>query len=218
MSKKYSPYNPYHPYAIIQSMNRHWPLLLVILGLGILTYAFWEDLRYNLLIRSDSPLHQAQTGEESVSQIKTNLSKTTPLTAPTSLSKIIIPSVGINDVIQEAATFNDWKAGAWHRPNTGDPTRGNMVLAGHRFGFPGLTFAQVQSRSFYLLGKIKEGDIVLIDWQGLQYPYQVTQIFQVDQTQVEIEAPTIWPQLTMYTCNLRGEPAGRLVVLAKPLF
>lgn len=199
-------------------MLKHWPLLLVFAGLAVLTYAFWDDLRYNLLIRFDSPFHQAQAGEKTAQEITTNPYKITPLPAPTTLNKIVIPSTGINDVIQEAADFSHWTTGAWHRPGTGDPTRGNMVLAGHRFGFPGLTTAQVQSRSFYLLGKVKEGDVVLVDWQGLEYPYKVTQIFQVNKTQVEIEAPTIWPQLTLYTCNLRGEPDGRLVVLAKPLY
>ena len=199
-------------------MRRNWPLLIILAGLAVLTYAGWDDLRYQLFIRADSPFHQPQVGEETAKQLKDSPSKIIPRSVPITPNKIVIPSVGINDVIQEAADFAHWTKGAWHRPGTGDPTHGNMVLAGHRFGFPWLTFTEVQSRSFYLLGHVKEGAVILVNWQGLEYPYQVTQVFQVDKTQVEIEAATIWPQLTLYSCNLRGEPDGRLVVVAKPLY
>ena len=72
-------------------------------------------------------------------------------------------------------------------------------------------------RQFYHIDKLAVGDKIVIDYIGTRYGYEIEKIFTVKPTQVEIEAPSTDAKLTLYTCELDGSDAGRVVVVAKPL-
>lgn len=104
----------------------------------------------------------------------------------------------------------------WHRfAERGDPEKGgNFILAGHRFEI-GLTPGETRRKSpFYNIDKLAVGDDIYADFNGKRYKYQIIEHKQVKPTQVEIEAPSVEPKMTLYTCTLGGEADGREVYIA----
>jgi sortase A len=108
--------------------------------------------------------------------------------------------------------------GAWHRlPENGDPVKGgNFVLSAHRFVI-GWTPQMTRNNSpFYHLDRLAPGDTAYVDYKGKRYIYKVNRLYPVPKTATEIEGPSNEAKMTLYSCNLRGESAGRLVVEALP--
>lgn len=138
------------------------------------------------------------------------------LSAPTG-DRVYIPKIGVSVPIATGeVALND---GAWHRyPERGDPLRGgNFILAAHRFEI-GLTPGETARKSpFYHIDKLNIGDQVLVDFKGRRYAYQVVSHSDVKPDQIEVEAPSAEPKLTLYSCTLKGQSDGREVFVAKPL-
>lgn len=129
--------------------------------------------------------------------------------------QIIIPKIGVNVEIKEG-NQSVLKTGAWHRfPERGDPENGgNFIVSGHRFVM-GYTPKRTKQQSFfYNIDKLIVGDTILIDWHAKRYDYKITKIYTVKPNQVEIEAPSDDPKLTLYTCTLNGSNDGRVVLEA----
>jgi len=132
--------------------------------------------------------------------------------------RVYIPKVGVN-VPLETGGPEALEKGAWHRfPERGDPVSGgNFIVSAHRFAI-GYTPGEVRRKSpFYHIDKLAVGDQIIVDFQGKRYGYEITEHKEVTPTQVDIEAPTAEPRLTLYTCTLKGEADGREVYYAKPL-
>jgi sortase A len=100
--------------------------------------------------------------------------------------------------------------GVWNRPNSSSPPEaGNTVLTGHRFTYDG-------PATFYSLDKVQVGDAIVIYWEGKEYDYIVSETKVVPASAVEIEAPSNYSQLTLYTCTPLWSAKDRLVVVANP--
>ncbi len=132
--------------------------------------------------------------------------------------RIYIPKIGVNVPIGSSGeeALND---GVWHRfPERGDPKMGgNFIVSAHRFSI-GLTPGETRKQSpFYHIDKLAVGDQIMVDFAGKRYGYEITDHSSVKPTQVEIEAESQQPQMTLYTCTLKGETDGREVFIAKPL-
>ena len=132
---------------------------------------------------------------------------------------VIIPSIGVNVEFRSGGEniLNDY---AWHRyPERGNPEiGGNFVLSAHRFKI-GLTPGETKRNSpFYNVDKLKNGDPIYVRWKNKMYKYKISKKYNVKPTQVEIEAPSEQPKLTLYTCSLGGSADGRVVLEAKPDF
>jgi len=122
---------------------------------------------------------------------------------------LVIPSLGMQQVVYDGPTATTLRKGVWHRPHTSNPSMGsNTVLVGHRF-----TYTQPQG-VFYHLDKVKVDDLVVLYWQGKKYTYKVTNILIVEPDKIEIEAPTDNPLLTLYTCTPLWSAKQRLVIQA----
>lgn len=133
--------------------------------------------------------------------------------------RLFIPQIGVNVAIVQGTDVSVLDQGAWHRqPQNGDPEKGgNFILSAHRFSM-GFTPQQTRAKSpFYHIDQLKEGDEFFVDFHGNRYAYKVSRLYDVPRTAVEIEAPSQDAKLTLYSCNIRGESAGRVVVEAKPL-
>lgn len=133
-------------------------------------------------------------------------------------NKVYIPKIGVSVTFESggAEVLDD---GVWHRfPERGDPVKGgNFILSAHRFEI-GFTPAETRRKSpFYHVGKLEVGDQILVDFEGKRYGYEITEKKKVQPNQVEIEAPTDEPRLTLYSCTLQGQADGRDVFFAKPL-
>ncbi len=131
--------------------------------------------------------------------------------------RLYIPQINVDVAITEGDE-SALEKGAWHRqPDNGNPEKGgNFVLSGHRFQL-GLTPANTRAKSpFYHVDKLQHGDEFFVDWKGKRYAYTVSKKYDVSRDATEIEAKSEQPKLTLYSCDLRGEKAGRSVVEAAP--
>ncbi|HSE61397.1 MAG TPA: class E sortase [Candidatus Saccharimonadales bacterium] len=130
--------------------------------------------------------------------------------------RLYIPQLAIDVPIGEEE--NALERGAWHRvPENGNPIKGgNFVLSAHRFVI-GWTPQQTRNNSpFYRLDQLLPGNLIYVDYKSKRYTYRVDRLYPVPSTATEIEAPSNAAKLTLYSCDLRGESAGRLVVEAVP--
>lgn len=133
-------------------------------------------------------------------------------------NKVYIPKIGVN-VDLNSGGAEALEKGAWHRfPERGNPVAGgNFIISAHRFSL-GATPGQTRQKSpFYHIDKLKIGDQIIVDFRGKRYGYEITEEKSVKPTQVEIEAESEEPKLTLYTCTLKGDSDGREVFIARPL-
>lgn len=131
--------------------------------------------------------------------------------------RIVIPKIGVNiHYAPGAAALN---AGAeWRYPERGNPEKGgNFIIAAHRLTVQPTPWATVEKSPFYNIDKLAIGDKIIIDYSGTRYGYNISKIFNVTPNQVEIEAPSETPELTLYSCDITGSATGRVVIVADPM-
>lgn len=134
-------------------------------------------------------------------------------------NRLYIPKIGVDVAIVEGKSHAVLEKGAWHRkPENGNPEKGgNFVLSAHRFRL-GFTPQQTRARSpFYHIDKLDVGEKIYVDYNKKRYTYEITKKYKVDRHAVQIEAPSTEPKMTLYSCDLKGEAAGREVIEAKPI-
>lgn len=145
-----------------------------------------------------------------------NVAKLLEQPAGSNGDRLYIPKISVDVPIVQGQTDDALEKGAWHRlPQNGSPTSGgNFVLSAHRFRM-GWTPGQTRINSpFYNMHQLQPGDELVVDFAGKRYTYTVNRTYEVPPTATEIELRTPNPQLTLYTCDLRGQM--RLVVEASP--
>ena len=132
-------------------------------------------------------------------------------------NRVIIPKIGVSIPYDKGAASLD-RGAEWRYPERGNPEKGgNFIIAAHRFSIQPTPQGTIEKSPFYHIDKLAVGDKIVIDYIGTRYGYEIEKIFTVKPTQVEIEAPSTDAKLTLYTCELDGSDAGRVVVVAKPL-
>lgn len=139
-----------------------------------------------------------------------------PVPAPTD-NRIVIPRIGVNITYGPGKESLD-NGAEWRYPERGNPeTGGNFIIAAHRFSLASTPTETIRKSPFYSIDKLMAGDNIIIDYKGTRYAYEISKLFSVKPSQVEIEAPSETPKLTLYSCELDGADAGRVVLVAKPL-
>jgi sortase A len=133
-------------------------------------------------------------------------------------NRIIIPSINVDipygDDGEAALDRGAW----WRHPERGNPEKGgNFIIAAHRFSIQPTPQATVEKSPFYHLDKVKVGDPIIVDYNGKRYGYKISKQYTVTPTQTEIEAESEEPKLTLYSCELGGADAGRVVFEAMPV-
>lgn len=122
---------------------------------------------------------------------------------------LIVPSMVLDATINEGPTIRTLRQGLWRIPHSSTPDKGsNTVIAAHRY-----TYTNPRGM-FYHLDQMHVGDPLAILWKGKKYTYKVTESKEVPPSAVQVEAPTVKPQLTLYTCTPLWNPKDRLVVVA----
>lgn len=191
----------------------------LLIGIYLILYPYIPEIKYQLFDKNKTVVPypsaiEKQIKEEGKKENKDIIVEQKEIPKD---NRLVIPSIGVDIAIVEGKTENALNKGAWRIPGTGKPGVSNMVLAGHRMSY-GFSPDEVRSKlSFYHLDKLKEGEYVLIYWQGKEYSYVVTETKIVKPTQLEIEAPTKEHILTLYTCTPIGTSDQRLVKIAKPV-
>jgi len=124
--------------------------------------------------------------------------------------QLLIPAMVFSEAVHEGKDMRVLREGLWRLPYTSTPDKGgNTVIVGHRF-----TYTNPHG-TLYHLDKVHVGDPIALLWHGKKYQYSVTEVKEVRPSQVEVEAPTKDPHLTIYTCTPLWNPKDRLVVVAK---
>lgn len=138
--------------------------------------------------------------------------------------KVIIPKINVNVPVDYTATpdqASQLKAmengtayfgipGANSKPGQ----VGNTVIAGHSSN----DFIDSGQYKFVFapLDRLKPGDIIYLNYEGIRYTYSVTKLTVVKPTDVQaLVYPTTKPELTLITCTPLGTALNRLLVTAE---
>jgi len=117
---------------------------------------------------------------------------------------ISIPRLGLDTRI----TWNVDAGPAWWKV-TGRPGGGDTIaVAGHRI---------THTHPFYYLDRLRTGDRVYVNWQGLRHVYRVTGHRIFPSTAMHIADARGHEVLLLSACTPRGSAAYRLVVYARPV-
>lgn len=125
-----------------------------------------------------------------------------------SLTRIQIPSIGVNAVVVQGTTESALRAGAGHYLGTPLPcTMGNVAIAGHRTTY-GKPFANVD--------QLRPGDLIQLQTPVGACTYRVAEDpFVVLPTDVAVVANTPGEAtLTLTSCTPKGFATHRIVVKA----
>jgi sortase A len=123
--------------------------------------------------------------------------------------RLVIPSILLDKPIYDNPNPLTVHRGVWLIPGTSTPDKGsNTVMAGHRFSYK-------DPAVFYNLDKMEIGQRFAVFWNAHKYLYEVDGKKEVPPTQTDIEAPTVEPRLTLYTCTPLITAKNRLVITAK---
>lgn len=122
------------------------------------------------------------------------------------LGRIVIPKIELDDVMFEGVTRDTLKKGPGHMPGTPVPGQpGNAVVSGHRTTY---------GRPFYDLDTLAYGDRIEVETATGMHVYEVRRTLIVKPTDVSVTKPIEGAWLTLTTCNPRFSAAERLVVQA----
>ncbi|MDI6715591.1 MAG: sortase [Actinomycetota bacterium] len=147
--------------------------------------------------------------EEIISNLHTNKglakSKSKEKRKPFPKTKIIIPKIGVNQVVLEGTSPDILKLGPGHYIGTANPgDRGNVGIAGHRVTY---------THPFNRLDELVRGDLIILETIDYQYEYRVENMLVVDPKNVSTLMPTADPRVTLTTCNPKYSARTRLNVV-----
>jgi sortase A len=125
-----------------------------------------------------------------------------------SLTRLKIPSIGVDVVVVEGTTPSALRAGAGHYANTSLPCDvGNVAIAGHRTTF---------GKPFGNLDRLKPGDAIELATPIGGCVYEVSKPpYTVSPRDLSPLDPTSDRILTLTTCHPKGSAAQRLIIRAK---
>ena len=136
-----------------------------------------------------------------------------------SLTRILIPAIGVDVVVVEGTGADALRAGAGHYKSTPLPCEnGNVGIAGHRTTY---------GRPFANLDLLKPGDTITLETPIGSCTYTVNPVaegrtanakdrgaFIIEPTDLTVVANSSSPMVTLTTCHPKGSAAKRLVIQA----
>ena len=117
-----------------------------------------------------------------------------------------VVEVGGNDIMESLVQYS----------GTALPGQyGNPVIFGHS-SLPQFFNVRNYKTIFATLPTLEEGDVILVDFDGVHYRYQVIKMIEVDPTDISVLAQYYDSQyLTLVTCVPPGTYLRRLIIRAK---
>jgi LPXTG-site transpeptidase (sortase) family protein len=198
----------------------------VAIFLYLALYPFYPELTYRLKTQTAGEDPAVLIGSNNAPDLSTSSlapspgpvapKANLPLSDPVEEgNRLIIPKIKVDAPIVEGAEADAaMDRGAWLMPQGARPDRtaGNIVITGHRF-----KYLPPNNTTFYLFHKLKPGDLVAIEWEGVRYDFAVKSIKTVDKTDLSILDPTEKKTLTLFTCEPIFSQEKRLVIKADPI-
>lgn len=172
---------------------------LVLGGLGVMLYPQLTDARY-VFEQWQMDASALKPGSDDGDERGIALPKG-------SVARIEIPAIDVDAYVVEGTAAKQLNRGPGHYPATPLPgEHGNASIAGHR---------TMYGRVFHDLNKLKEGDVIHTGTALHTSTYRVEEVRVVDDSAIEVVAPTSDDRLTLTTCHPIGSARQRLVVVAK---
>ncbi|MFN2556208.1 MAG: class E sortase, partial [Nitriliruptorales bacterium] len=180
-------------------------VLLFLAGAGTFSYPFFTDVYTQQIIQQRLA---DQYGDVTHDQWRAGVQQGRPLT------RIVIPSLGVDTIVVEGTSPEALRAGAGHYPNTPLPGQGgNVAIAGHRTTY---------GKPFNELDRLKPGDRVWLLTPIGDYEYGLSESPPGWRSNPHITNPQDWsvieptpqPSVTLTTCHPKGSAAQRLIARA----
>lgn len=119
-------------------------------------------------------------------------------------TKIIIPKIGVNQVVLEGTSSDTLKLGPGHYSGMANPgENGNIGIAGHRVTY---------THPFNRLDELSKGDSIILETIDYVYEYRVETMLVVDPKDVSTLNSVSVPEITLTTCNPKYSARTRLNV------
>lgn len=186
-------------------------VFLSLFVLSCLSFIFYPLVFYSFKSteKLDSPYPTKLAGTQDKWNFidKTKKEKQFPKT-----NQLVIPKIDVNIEIITGENESTLLKGAWHYADSAKPGEtGNSVITAHRF-----QYGPPNKRTFYLLDKLKIGDLIMVYWDQKEYDYVVSDVYEVEEDQTEILKKGKEEKLTLFTCTPLFSQDKRLVIEAKP--
>ena len=174
-------------------------LVMVVVAVVMLGWPFWTDVYQGRV--------QQRLDRQLASPTLQQAYKSRSIGTGDALTRIKIPSIGVDVVVVEGTTQSALRAGAGHYPQTPLPCEaGNVGIAGHRTTY---------GKPFHNLDLLHPGDPIILETPVGKCTYKVVRTEIVLPTDTHVVDPTPVPMLTLTTCNPKGSAKQRLVVHAQ---
>jgi sortase A len=174
-------------------------LVMVVVAVVMLGWPFWTDLYQGRV--------QQRLDRQLASPTLQQAYKARSVGTGDALTRIKIPSIGVDVVVVEGTTQSALRAGAGHYPQTPLPCEaGNVGIAGHRTTY---------GKPFHNLDLLHPGDAIVLETPIGKCTYKVVRTQVVLPTDTHVVDPTPVPMLTLTTCHPKGSARQRLVVQAQ---
>lgn len=203
-------------------------ILLIVAGISLIGVTIW--MKYDTYkqqqavldsfknLTFDVPEGESQndeaTLEEENESIKVENSETKENKKPekaqleegNGIGVLNIPKIDLEIGIIEGVRYEDIKYVVGHFPGTPMPgEKGNFSIAGHRVSYFGEAFKDID--------KLENGDKVNVTYNGKEYTYEVTDMYEVTPSQTEALEPTKDATMTIVTCTIDAK--NRVIVKGK---
>lgn len=117
-----------------------------------------------------------------------------------------IPKINLEIGIIEGVRYEDIKYVVGHFPGSPMPgEKGNFSIAGHRISYFGQAFKDID--------KLEKGNKVKVTYNGKEYTYEVTNMYEVTPDETEALNPTKDATITIVTCTTDAK--NRVIVKGK---
>lgn len=187
--------------SLHKNINTVLTVVVFLLGLYIVLFPYLPQLGWWWSHRNKAPF----AGSSAPTDGQSDASIQTPIPNE---NLLIVPRLDMRQAIHSGQSVSELNKGAWLIPGSSRPDKqSNSVIVGHRFIYSGPAV-------FYFLDKIQVNDFITVYWEQKEYTYKVATIKVVPPTDLSVEAPSLKPQLTLYTCTPIWSAKDRLVITA----
>lgn len=203
-------------------LKKIFSMILVVVGVGLLLYPLFTNQFMNYeqdrLIKEyneqvQKPLEKTPTkvAKKAAPALKTTTvtpKKPRPRPKPTTaetLAIIEIPRIKVKAAVVKGTRQIDLMKGPGWYKQSALPGEGNTAIAGHRtmYGEP-----------FRRLSSLKNGDSIILQYNGQTLEYSVEKVYTVASNDWEIIKPCGYAALTLTSCHPSGNHGKRVVVRA----
>jgi sortase A len=188
--------------------------LLIVVGIGVAMYpvftmGYGAYRQSQMLAKADAAAKAYRDRAAKATEEQKRLMKTTPigLPGPWPVTKIIIPKIGVEQIVQEGITPVTLTKSPGHYPKTQNPGQiGWCAIAGHRITY---------SAPFDRLNELVAGDQIILETRDARFVFLFYEIETVLDT-ADLEMPkTDTANVILTTCEPKTGSSHRLIARGK---